>query len=378
MMLAPELTFLLGVAVFWLVLYSLNLVIHLDKHGLEVKPFYFMYRSKALNKTLDNWAKRRKKLWRVSSNISMAFALGLMIFSIYFFLNNLLRFIFPIGVASPVFPVIPGLTLRLYWLPYFVIAAVVVVLTHELAHGIVARSEDIPVLSTGILAAVVFFGAFAEPDEKEFEKASLKARMRMLAAGSSTNLITALLVLLLLSGLFAAPSGMLIQEAVPGRPAIEAGLRQWDAIYGINGTTTATWWDFVVFMNQTKPGDTLILDTNKGELRIEASSSEEGRAIIGVILFPFSSFRPSVFGLEHYLDVNLFMTLFWIHLIALSVAIFNMFPLYPFDGERFLYYPLKKLIGKRKLKLREVLNVIFLGILAGNMILTFVRGLVLI
>lgn len=377
MMLEPELAFLLGVAVFWLILYALNRVIHFDKHGLEVKPFYFMYRSKALNKTLDNWAKRRRQLWRALSNIGIALAVGIMVFSIYFFLSNLLRFLFPIGVASPVFPVIPGLTLRLYWLPYFVAAAVVVVITHELAHGIIARLEDIPVLSTGILAAVVFFGAFVEPDEKEFEKASLKARMRMLAAGSSTNMITALLVLLLLSGLFPAPSGMLIQEAVPDRPALEAGLKQWDAIFSINGTSTATWWDFIMYMNQTEPGDTLILETNKGEIRINASSDEEGRAIIGVILFPLG-YRPSILGLEHYLDVNFFMTLFWIHLIALSVAILNMFPLYPFDGERFLYYPLKRLMGKRKLKLREALNVIFLGILASNMILSFVRGLVFI
>jgi len=50
-----------------------------------------------------------------------------------------------------------------------------------------------------------------------------------------------------------------------------------------------------------------------------------------------------------------------------------MIPLYPFDGERFLYYPLERLMGKQKLKLRKILNVLFLGLLAGNMILSFVR-----
>ncbi len=377
-MLSPELTFLLGVVVFWFALYALSRVAHVDRHGLEVKPFYFMYRSKALNKTLDSWAKKRRKLWLVSSNISMAFGVGLMVFSIYFLLNNLLRFIFPIGVATPVFPVIPGLTLRLYWLPYFVIAALVAVLTHELAHGIIARLEDIPVLSTGILAAVVFFGAFVEPDEKKFEKASLKARLRMLAAGSSTNLITALLAFLLLGGLFVAPSGVLIQETMPNGPAESAGLRQWDVISAVNGSSTRTFWDFVTYMNQTKPGDTLVLETNKGDIHVNTTSDEENRAIIGVILFPFSSYRPSTLGLEHYTNVNLFMTLFWVYLLTLSVAIFNMFPLYPFDGERFLYYPLKRLIGKRKLRLREALNVVFLGLLAGNMILSFVGGFALI
>ncbi len=377
-MLSPELTFLFGLVVFWFVIYALSRVARLDKHGLDIKPFYFMYKSKALNKTLDKWAKKRSKLWLVLSNISIAFGVGLMVFSIYFLLNNLLRFIFPIGVATPVFPVIPGLTLRLYWLPYFVIAVVVAVLTHEFAHGITARLEDIPVLSTGILAVVVFFGAFVEPDEKKFEKASLKARLRMLAVGSSSNLITALLALLLLSGLFAAPSGVLIQETMPNGPAENAGLRQWDAISAINGNSTPTIWDFISYMNQTKPGDTLVLTTNKGDRTLNTTSDEKNRAIIGVILFPFSSYRPSILRLEHYTNVNLFLTLFWVHLIALSVAIFNMFPLYPFDGERFLYYPLKRLVGKRKLRLREALNAVSLGLLAGNMILSFVGGLALI
>ena len=103
MMLSPELTFLLGVAVFWIVLYALSRVIRLDKHGLDVKPFYFMYKSKALNKLLDRWAKKRRKLWLVLSNISIAFGVGLTAFSIYFLTNNLMNFFIPRGVAAPVF-----------------------------------------------------------------------------------------------------------------------------------------------------------------------------------------------------------------------------------------------------------------------------------
>jgi membrane-associated protease RseP (regulator of RpoE activity) len=372
MALSPELTFLLGVVLFWIVLYALSRVARLDKHGLDVKPFYFMYKSKALNKTLDNWAKKRRKLWLVLSNISIAFGVGLMAFSIYFLLNNLLRLIFPIGMATSVLPAIPGLTLRLYWLPYFVIAAIVVILTHELAHGVIARLEEVPVLSTGIVAVLMLFGAFVEPDEKRFEKASLTSRLRILAVGSSTNLITALLTLLLLSALFAAPSGVLIQETLPNGPVEQAGLRQWDVIYAINGNSTPTILEFIKYMNNINPNETLVLTTNKGDINV-TTIERKGRAILGLILFPFSSYRPNIFGLEHYMGVNLFITLFWIYLVALSVAIINMFPLYPFDGERFLYYPLKRLMGKRKLKLRGALNAVFFGLFAGNMILSFVR-----
>ncbi|MFB0514779.1 MAG: site-2 protease family protein [Candidatus Bathyarchaeia archaeon] len=377
MMLSPELIFLLGVAVFWFALYALSRIIRFDKHGLEVKPFYFMYKSKALNKILDSLAKKRRKLWLVLSNIGIAFGVGLMVFSIYFLIDNLLKFIYPIGVAAPIFPVVPVLTIRFYWLPYFLVAVVVVMLTHELAHGVIARLEEIPVLSTGVLAAVVLFGAFVEPDEKEFEKASVLSRLRMLAAGSSTNLVTALLALLLLSGLFAPSAGVLIHEVLSGGPMEQAGFKNWDVILAINNQTLLAPIDFYEYMKWVKPNETLTLTVlhfnreEKKDITTIAAEENRSRAIIGV--FQVSAYRPNRLGLDQYTGVHLFWTMFWVYLLSLSVAIFNMFPLYPFDGERFLYYPLQKLLGKQKLKLRKMLNVLFLGLLAGNMILSFVR-----
>jgi len=377
MALSPELTFLLGLVIFWLVLYALSRVVHLDKHGLDVKPFYLMYKSKALNNTLDNWAKKRRKLWLILSNISIAFGVGLMVFSIYILFNNLLSFIFSTGVAAPIFPVIPVLTIRLYWLPYFVVAAVVVILTHELAHGVTARLEEIPVLSTGIIVVLVLFGAFVEPDEKGFEKASVLSRLRMLAVGSSTNVVTALLVSLLLSGLFAPPAGVLIHEVVPGGPMDEAGFQNWDVLQAINNQTLLNQTAFFEYMKHIKPNETLTLTVlhgnqiTKKNITTIAAEENKSRAIIGV--FQISTYSPNRLGLDQYTGFHLFWTLFWIYLLSLSVAIFNMFPLYPFDGERFLYYPLEKLMGKQKLKLRKMLNVLFLGLLAGNMVLSFVR-----
>lgn len=381
MMLSPELTFLLAIAVFWIVLYALSRVVHLEEHGLDVKPFYFMYKSKALNRILDVWAKKRRKLWLVLSNISIAFGIGLMVFGVYFLVDNLLRFIYPIGVASPIFPVVPVLTIRLYWLPYFFVAVVVIMLTHELAHGIIARLEEIPVLSTGVLAAVIFFGAFVEPDEKEFEKASVLSRLRMLAVGSSANLVTALLALVLLGGLFAPPAGILIYEVAPDGPLARSGVavQRWDVIQAINGTDTTTYEQFSDYMRGVGPNVTLtltVLLANQREnitIATAPSPTNSSKGLIGFEVGFIPVYNPSRLGLNQYASIHLSWTLFWIYLLGLSVAIFNMFPLYPFDGERFLYYPLEKLMGKQKLNLRKTMNIIFLGLLAGNMILSFVR-----
>jgi len=381
--LTPELTFLLGIAVFWVVLYVLAYVFHLEKRGFDVKPGYFMYRSKALNSFLDRAANKSRTLWKVLSNISVAFSIGLMVFSIYILTNNLLRFIFPpIGQATPVFPAIPILFIRLYWLPYFLLAVGVIALTHELAHGIIARLEGIPVLSTGVMGFLLLVIPpifFVEPDEKGFEKASLLSQLRMLVSGSSINLVTALLVTLLLSALFVpSPAGVLIQEVVPNGPADEAGIRQWDVITAINGIPIKVPQNYSDVMSQVTPGAPVLVTFLHDNREItkntttEPDPSNSSRAILGFIQ-SFAPYRQNTLGLDQYTGINLFWTLFWIYLFAVNVAILNMFPAFPFDGEKALYYPLASIVKKRKRELRLTLNILGWGLFGLNFALSFWR-----
>jgi len=371
--LTPELAFLFGLAIFWAALYLIAYVFHLDKHGFEVKPAYFMYKSKALNSTLDKMAKKKPFLWTLLSNIGLAFSFGLMAFSLYFLINNLFRFT-QIGEVSYVAPVVPGLTLSLYWLPFFFFAVVIVILPHEIAHGITSRLANIPVLSTGIMAVLVFFGAFVEPDEKEFEKASLIARLRMLSSGSATNLVTALLALLLLTGLFAPPQGILIHETVPAGPLETAGIGRWDVIKALNDTPVITYANFSTYMMRVRPGDNLtltVLHNNKLEqksITTVPAPENKSRALVG--FSRWSEYHPSRVVLEQYAGVNLYWTVFWTYVISFSVAVFNMLPLYPFDGERVLYYPLERLVKRRKRELRIAVSGVTLGLFALNVILS--------
>lgn len=379
--LTPEIAFLIGLAVFWVVLYVLARLFHLEKHGLQVEPAFFMYKSKALNSLLDKAANKKRSLWLILSNIGLAFSIGLMILGIiYFLINNIVRFVIqPVSqVATPFILLIPVLTIRLYWLPYFFLAVVIIVLTHELAHGIVARLENIPILSSGILAFLVFFGAFVEQDEKEFEKASMLARLRMLAAGSSTNLITALLVTLLMTGLFVpTPTGFLIQEVAPNGPADKAGLQQWDVIKAINGTPILSVQNYSDYISTVKPNTTLIvtvLHANQEKnisITTKADPTNSSQAVLG----PFQGYDYPTTRLEldQYTTVNLYWTLFWLYLLGISVAIFNMLPAFPFDGERVLYYPLTIFVKKRQRELRWTMNGIIWGLFIINVALNFIR-----
>jgi len=379
--LTPELTFLLGVAVFWIVLYMLAYVFHLEKRGLDVKPGYFMYRSKALNPFLDRAANKRRTLWLVLSNIGLAFSIGLMVFSVYILANNLLRFIFPlIGQAVQVVPAIPVLFIRFYWLPYFLLALGIMALTHELAHGIVARLEGIPVLSSGLIGFLLFVIPplfFVEPDENGFEKASLLSKLRMLVSGSSINLVTALLVTLLLSTLFVPSSaGVLIQEVVPNGPADKAGLRQWDVITAINGIPIYFPQNYSNAMSKVTPGSTVsvtVLHDNREitePITTEQDPNNSSRAILGIIQ-SISLYRQNRLGLDQYTGIHLFWALFWIYLLGISLAIFSMLPAFPFDGEKVLYYALANSVKKRKRELRWTLNIFAWGLFVLNVALSF-------
>ncbi len=377
--LTPELVFLLGLAVFWLALYLFAYLFHLDKRGLEVKPGYFMFRSKALNSSIDKLAKKQPTLWTVLSNIGLAFSIGLMIYALYFFINNL--FGFAQGAGGYLVPAVPGLTLNLYWLPFFAFAVVVVALPHELAHGIVARLENIPVLSTGIIAIIVLFSAFVEPDEKEFEKASLSARLRMLSAGSSTNLVTALLALLLLTGMFSAPAGVMIFRVIPDSPLAESGfnVQQWDIIQAVNNTQVSSYAQYSELAKNVGPDVTLtitILHAGQREnitLVTAPNPNNSSRGFVGFEVTFIPDYRPSRLGLDQYNDVSFYLTVFWVFLVAFSVAIINMLPLYPFDGERVLYYPLERVVKKRKREVRIALGVFTWGLFSLNIILSLWR-----
>jgi membrane-associated protease RseP (regulator of RpoE activity) len=369
----PELLFLLGVMVFWTLLYVISRVFHLEKHGLEVRPAYFVYKSKWMKNVLDKISKSRQAFWKTLANVGLVLSFVMMILSIYLLTDNLIRFFIPAGEASPIVPILPGITLQLNWLPYFFAAATIIILTHEFAHGIAAKIEGIPINSAGIVAALVFFGGFVEPDEEKLEKARKSSKLRIIAAGSSTNLVTYFLVILLVFGLFASSSsGILIHET--RNPAASAGLQQWDVVYAINGTSIASVNDFKQYINEHNitSGQILAFSTYRGNISIIAGTNPtSGNVSFGT---SYSNYYPMrIMEISPIVTVNLYMFLDWLSLIAGNVAIFNMLPLYPFDGEKFVHYSLENIVKKRLREVRIFYNIVCFGLIALNVALTLIN-----
>ncbi|MEM1514630.1 MAG: M50 family metallopeptidase [Candidatus Bathyarchaeia archaeon] len=295
-----------------------------------------------------------------------------MVLALAFLLWNLVRAALLNQMFSSVTLVIPGVTLRLYWLPYFLIAVILTIFIHEAAHGIVAINEGISVKSAGILLLAFFLGGFIEPDEKELSVASSKAKMKVFSAGSSSNIVAGLIVFLLLSSLFIQiPSGLIVLETLDGGPLYRTGIGFWDVIYAINGHEIHTLQDLRDFMSNVKPGEEIIISTSKGNFVIAAAPSPEGEehAIVGLV--SSIPYYPSKLGLGHPIDTHLYLALNWLFIVLMSVAAFNMLPIPYLDGDKIFQCLAEKFLKEGSI-LKRFFNLLSLFLLLANIVISSV------
>ncbi|WP_042705542.1 site-2 protease family protein [Methanomicrobium mobile] len=147
-----------------------------------------------------------------------------------------------------------------------IFAFVVTLAVHEGGHGILSRIEGMRVKSTGLLFFVIPIGAFVEPDEKDVESASRKARIRMFGAGITNNIAVALvsfIAVVLLMGLAVPADTPYVNSIYKDYPAYNAGLEPNSLIVSYNGVPISTRADLYGYLDKTKPGDIVELGTEK-------------------------------------------------------------------------------------------------------------------
>lgn len=350
----------------------LGRIFRLKKRGIDIQPIYLIYRTTRLNKIFDDLSEKAPRFWRIVYNIGIAVGFGEMLFAIYLLTGNLLHFLYAPGEAAQVFLIVPGVTIRLFWLPYLLIAVIVTFVTHEVAHGIAACLGKISIKSVGIIFALVIPIGFVEQDQEEFKKARFLSKLRVISAGSLTNLCVGILTLLLLTGLYAPASGVLITELTENGPSEKAGLQPWDVIYAINQTRIRNINEMNRFMSRVRPGDTLILNTSSKsiEIKTEANPSNKSQGIIGVTVFDY---HPSRIGLKRPFSHNLYLTMTWMVMLAINLAMFNMLPIYPLDGDVFVLTFLERYIKEKQSRIRLAINILCLALVITNVTFSFMK-----
>ena len=305
---------------------------------------------------------------------------------------------------NPYLPIVDG------W-----IALVIAMIIHEGAHGIVARSLDIPVKSSGLLFFLfVPIGAFVDVDESALKEARNSYSGRVLAAGAGINLVVGLICLLLLLGTVslmrpASQQGVGV-VVVDGSPLSKAGVETYDYILAVNGTplndlsvignsqwyrinntvTLTIWRDGSTFDRNVTIGYQEFENTSSGQtfklpfLGISLgspgsqsvsgleniASNYAGSALSRPVIYICIPTLPACQGVVPFSDrMSPFYTsslgpslsplanlLYWIFFLNFNLAIFNALPIYPLDGGQAFLVGVKAL-GRGKLSEARVMQI---------------------
>ncbi|NYT04100.1 MAG: PDZ domain-containing protein [Candidatus Methanofastidiosa archaeon] len=325
----PLYVVLLGIIMFWVALSEINKRYNLSKYGVDFQGIILLWRTKRFNDFIDSISEKGKKIWSVYSIVGIGAAVVGMITVFYFLFSNAIKVLLSPEPSPGVGFVIPGVTVP-FW--YSIIGLIVVLIVHEGSHGVIARANNIKLKSTGLALFVAIPGAFVEPDEEELKKTSRLTRMKVYAAGSMANFVTALIAFVLIVGLInplLTPSGIQIVSIEDSSSAFGL-LSQGDIITEINGIKIETLQNFYDIMQETKPGDQLNVVSDKGTFNITLGDHprEPGKGYIGIVT---SQYYNSSINMKILTPIN--GVLFWVFLLNFNIGLINLFPLpFLFDG----------------------------------------------
>jgi membrane-associated protease RseP (regulator of RpoE activity) len=324
-------------------------------------------------------------VWRTIWNLGIVTGVGSMVFIFYKLASNLLNLFVGSRQAVSVQPIIPlpGVGVSFETFPFLVLALSICLVSHELSHGIASLAERVPLKSTGAFFGHIILGGFVEPDEEKLNQAKAATKLRVFAAGSYTNLILGVLFIVLLANFAATiapfynivPSGVTISGVSSGLPASASGLLPGDTLTAINGTKISSISDLRQFMGGVAPCEVVELETQRGVFTVKTAvdPSNSSHALIGVDLTETTNYVPKMAFLSSGFPDLLLRAEYWASVVLTSVAVINMLPMMPFDGDKFLETALLLLgIGGVK-QIRMVANGAAYAILLLNVGLSLLR-----
>lgn len=256
--------------------------------------------------------------------------------------NSIIKIASGAKISNTIMPLIPGITIPLF---ESVLALIITLIVHELAHAVLAVVNNVNVRNTGIvLFGGIPIGAFVEPDQDQLDKLDAKSKIEIIAAGNGINLFMSLIFFSL---------GMII--FLINLPLVDLNNcytiidNQTYIIYKIDGKSCNTF-----ITNQS------IAETNKGNISLE-----------GKVVFPMNVLIYSLNenAISDPLIRSIYRIVMIIAILNLILAIANLFPIIFFDGA---YIVLTTLDNIKKYTIAKIIVLfgtsLFLTIIVINLI----------
>nr|MDO8086513.1 site-2 protease family protein [Candidatus Sigynarchaeum springense] len=385
--------FFIIAVVFWAAIAMLVIILGRLKKSKALSvffPFLAMLKTTRLNRLLAKIARKSPRTWKMIFTAGIFVSFSFTVYGFWYFISNLVTLLTHFNNPEPssqITPLVPGLTIDFGTFTYLIIPILFVLTVHEFSHAIAANSDGIPVKSTGVLGMGAFFiigfGAFVEIDDKAYKHGKFSGwqKTRLAAAGSFSNAILAGIALVLLVNFTAvvslswgAPTGVYITNVYQGTQGghNQGNLYPGDVLLKINGTALNNYTfngsivenvrvalSYYLYYNVTQ-GDNLtcLILRNNMYQNITVFTGppppdfkNKSIAFIGI---QSEEWWPPKDWLGSWLGGTapntLFLEIFWLFQIAISVTIFNMMPLPIFDGDKCVYEIINHFIKPRKEK----------------------------
>ncbi len=348
----------------WTIMFyaGVAILLFLFRKRFEFQGIIALNRTRLGLKTMDSWAKRWTEFIRLMglTGIGIGYA-GMLVVTIMVLYASYNTIIKPVildgsplvlpgvplaGTGGIVFPLVIG------WITLFIIMIV-----HEFSHGVVARAYDVKVKSSGIVFLGPILGAFVEPDEKQMKKKSDVVNYSILSAGPFSNILFALIILLLLSFVI-SPLAMNLSEQAgitvgtePGLPADLAGVDNGVLISQVNGNQIRNLSGFMQQLEGLSPNESITVGNDEHEYEVIAGAHPDNSSKGYLGVYPKNERKPkysSIAGQIMYSSLKWLDELFfWVWFISLNIGLINLYPIFITDGARMLKVSLDKLMKNK-------------------------------
>ncbi len=286
-----------------------------DRENIERHGLLFLRRTKKGIELIKRIAERFSGFFKVWSTVGVYLSLVVTVFGFLFLLHSVVNTLFQaglepaVGLVLPTVSETPSMSPGVFFIPfwYWIIGVASVMVVHEMSHGIVGVNEGFNIKSVGWLLLAILPGAFVEPEGEEMlpekkqeedgeEESSTNpwgegpalSKLRVLAAGSWSNLCFALLIVVLLFSITTAETGqreiigmyehngVRISTVANNSPAQEQGLEEGMVIQSIGGQEVRHSRDFQQATSGITPNQTLEISGkfNSSDFSINGTAGE--------------------------------------------------------------------------------------------------------
>jgi len=375
-------TFLIAIAIFYFT----------HKHKFEIQGKVFaLYRTSWGLVWMDRLAKKQTRLLKFLAYVGIVVGFFGMISMFVLLIKATFDLLFVPDSLPALAPVLPGIKIApglptlsfLHW----IISLFIIAIVHEFSHGVITRVYNIKIKSSGFAFLGPIPAAFVEPNEKKMEKSSTKTQLSILAAGSFSNILLALLFVLIL--FFVTPftdsllegKGVMVSQVVEKGSLGYSGIQKGENITKIDDVKVGTINEFFDELSKKKPGQEIILQTDKGTSKVilgeqpkELLKSNKSIGYLGAGISPlrieYNEAADDKYG-KTLLDLIFWLRqlFFWIWVISLGVGLFNLLPLGPVDGGRMFVLGMMTFMSKEKaMKAWKIITIFLFSLLVINLL----------